>query len=55
MENEVKLEQECSKCHGRQMVDNKFCQVCDGKGTVLTEDGKRVLAFLRDSIRLCEH
>jgi DnaJ-class molecular chaperone len=55
VDKEVTFEIECPKCYGRKKVDNKICENCNGKGTVLTEDGKKILAFLKDSIRMSEH
>ncbi|MDF2569483.1 MAG: Tryptophan RNA-binding attenuator protein inhibitory protein [Sporomusa sp.] len=55
METELTMEKECSTCHGLGKIDNKNCDFCNGTGTVLTEDGKRILNFLRDGIRTSEN
>ena len=55
MKTDLNLEKVCSNCHGHQKLDNKICEVCNGKGTILTEEGKKILAFLRNSIRMSEH
>ena len=55
MKNQLKLEEPCSKCLGTGTVNNMPCPDCQGKGTILTEEGKKVLNFLRSSITLSEH
>ncbi|HWR07129.1 MAG: Tryptophan RNA-binding attenuator protein inhibitory protein [Clostridiales bacterium] len=55
METKFTMEKQCSKCLGRGKTDNKNCDACNGTGTVLTEDGLKIIKFLRDSIRISEN
>ena len=55
MDNDIKVEKECSSCHGHGKIDNKDCTVCNGTGVVLTEEGLKILNYLRNSIRISEH
>jgi DnaJ-class molecular chaperone len=41
------LEYECSRCHGTGMIGGYPCITCDGMGSILSEDGQRLLAFLQ--------
>ncbi len=41
------LEYECTRCHGTGMIGGYACITCDGMGTILTEDGQRLLAFIQ--------
>lgn len=52
MANQVKLEETCTKCKGTGKAGNAPCLHCQGKGTILTETGRKVLNFLRDNIEL---
>ena len=52
---QLNLAEPCSKCNGTGKVNNAPCPDCQGKGTVLTAEGKKVLHFLRNSIALSEH
>lgn len=55
MENQLKLEETCTTCKGSGKIGKDICLTCQGKGTVLTEEGKKVLNYLRNSIRASEH
>ncbi|WP_353867165.1 hypothetical protein [uncultured Sporomusa sp.] len=55
MENQLQLEQHCAPCKGTGKIGKEPCPACQGKGTVLTEEGKKVLNYLRNSIRASEH
>lgn len=55
MEQASSIEEECSKCHGHGKINNKTCDACNGTGATLTEDGQKLLNFIRDSIRTSEH
>jgi len=55
MGTDLKVEKECSKCHGHGKIDNKNCDACNGTGIVLTEEGLKILNYLRNSIRISEH
>ncbi|BBB90560.1 MAG TPA: hypothetical protein PKA28_10350 [Methylomusa anaerophila] len=55
MDKRINLEKECMRCQGAGKIDGKTCAACEGKGTVLTEEGKKILEYLRNSIRLSEH
>ncbi|SMD06706.1 hypothetical protein [Sporomusa malonica] len=54
MKKDLNMEKECAKCHGRGKINNTICAACNGTGTVLTEDGLKILKFLRDGIRTSE-
>lgn len=54
-QDKLTLEIPCPICHGTGKMQGRECLTCAGKGTVLTEEGKKILDFLRDSIRLSEH
>lgn len=49
------IEEECLSCHGTGKINQTKCPACDGTGTSLTEDGQKLLKFLRDCIRTSEH
>lgn len=55
MENKINFEQPCPTCSGTGKIQQKDCAACEGRGLVLTDTGKKIVAFLRDSIRLSEH
>ncbi|GBG57046.1 tryptophan RNA-binding attenuator protein inhibitory protein [Sporomusaceae bacterium FL31] len=55
MATDLKVEKECPKCHGHGKIANKDCDTCNGTGTILTEDGLKILNYLRNSIRISEH
>lgn len=55
MERNLQLEEPCVKCKSTGKIGSQVCQQCQGKGTVLTETGKKVLNYLRDGIKSSEH
>lgn len=55
MTADLKLEECCPACKGTGKTAAQTCQTCQGKGTVLTEQGKKVLNYLRNSIKNSEH
>lgn len=55
MEEKIKIESPCTTCGGTGKDHLTECRACHGKGKVLTPEGKRIIAFLKDSIRLNEH
>ncbi|MCE5286258.1 MAG: hypothetical protein LLG02_10485 [Pelosinus sp.] len=54
MEPKFTLDTPCPKCQGTGKLSNKECNACQGKGTILTPEGRKLIAFLKDSIRLSE-
>ena len=55
MKTNATLEETCSNCKGSGKIGTEPCQTCQGTGTVLNEEGKEILNFLRNSIRSSEH
>jgi DnaJ-class molecular chaperone len=49
------LEEICPICKGSGKIGAKLCQNCQGTGNALTEEGKQILEYLRNSIRTSEH
>lgn len=55
MRTNLTLEETCSSCKGSGKVGTQPCQTCQGIGTVLNEEGKKILTYLRNNIRCSEH
>lgn len=55
MDTKFTLENLCQKCQGTGKISGKECTACQGKGKILTPEGRRLIAFLKDSIRLSEN
>ncbi|SDD97541.1 hypothetical protein [Sporomusa acidovorans] len=55
MGTNLTLEETCTACKGLGKIGTKPCQNCQGTGTVLNEAGKKILNYLRNSIRTSEH
>lgn len=55
MGTKLTLEEPCSCCKGSGKIGTVPCQNCQGTGTILNEQGKKILSYLRNSIRTSEH
>ncbi|WP_371364740.1 tryptophan RNA-binding attenuation protein [Sporomusa rhizae] len=55
MKEQLNLEEPCGTCKGTGRLGTGSCPTCQGQGTVLNEAGKKLLHFLRNSIRTSEH
>jgi DnaJ-class molecular chaperone len=55
MATDFSLEETCTVCKGSGKLGNQPCQNCQGTGNALTEEGKKILIYLRNSIRTSEH
>jgi DnaJ-class molecular chaperone len=55
MEKKFVLENPCEKCQGTGKIQNRECTACQGRGKILTPEGRKLIAFLKDSIRLSEN
>ena len=55
METNLSLEEICTVCKGSGKIGTNPCKNCQGTGNALTEQGKKILDFLRNSIRISEH
>ncbi len=55
MATNLSLEETCTVCKGSGKIGTKPCENCQGTGNALTEEGKKLLNFLRNSIRTSEH
>lgn len=55
MATNLSLEEICTVCKGSGKNGIKPCGNCQGTGNALTEQGKKLLDFLRNSIRTSEH
>ena len=55
METDLNLEEACANCQGCGKINNKICDACNGKGTVLTKEGRKILEYLKNSIKISEH
>lgn len=55
MTTSLTLEEPCPHCHGTGKTAAQPCPTCQGTGTVLNEQGKKLLDYLRSSIRSSEH
>jgi DnaJ-class molecular chaperone len=49
------LDTPCLKCQGTGKIQNTECAACQGKGKILTQEGRKLISFLKDSIRLSEN
>lgn len=55
MENQPIVKEECPVCHGSGVFHQAICSQCDGKGTILTETGQKIVDYLRNCIRMSEN
>jgi len=43
----IRLDRECWQCSGMGTIDEKPCDMCDGTGYGLTDEGDHLLAFIK--------
>jgi DnaJ-class molecular chaperone len=52
MSANIVLEKKCETCDGSGREAGRIrCETCNGRGYVVTDDGERVLTFLRRHLR----
>ncbi|MDU2063929.1 MAG: hypothetical protein E6713_03730 [Sporomusaceae bacterium] len=55
MAEELAIETKCLSCDGTGWQNGQECPHCKGSGTILTEEGKALIYYLKECIRMSEH